>query len=125
MKVLLDVSALMALLWKNHVHHKQVKSWVKGKELVICPITELGFIRISTGSAFNLSMEDARTALDDFLQRDKPAFLPCDCSALAGDKAPNSAKTNDWYLANLASIHGMRWATLDRDAKHPAAVLIA
>jgi predicted nucleic acid-binding protein len=39
--------------------------------------------------------------------------------------APNSGKTTDWYLANLANAHGMRLATLDKSVKHPAAEIVS
>lgn len=124
MKYLLDVSTLIALIWPSHVHHKQASAWRKGKQLVLCPITELGFIRVSTSPTFNASMADARKALGDFLADEKPDWIPADIRGLDGDIAPGSAKTTDWYLANLATSHGMRWATFDRSAKHPAAELI-
>src|SRR5437588_11397880 len=65
MKLLLDVSALVALLWKTHVHHQRVIAWSKGKTIVLCPIAELGFIRVSTSPAYNLPMNDARKLLAD------------------------------------------------------------
>ena len=124
MKYLLDVSMLIALIWPNHVHHKRASAWLKGKKMVLCPITELGFIRVSTSAAFNASMLDARKALKDFVEDQKPEWLPADLRALDGEVAPASGKTTDWYLANLAAAHGMRWATLDQSAKHPAAELV-
>jgi predicted nucleic acid-binding protein len=93
--------------------------------LVLCPIIELGFIRISTGPAFNATMEDARQALADFILDENPEFIPADIRALDGDPAPASGKTTDWYLANLADQHGMKWATLDTGAKHSAATVLA
>jgi len=123
-KYLLDVSTLIALVWPSHVHHAQVTSWKNGKALAICPITELGFVRVSTGPAFNASMVDVRRALADFIHDEKPEFVPADIRALDGDPAPTSRKTTDWYLANLARKHGMKWATLDLSAKHPAAVVV-
>lgn len=124
MKYLLDVSTLVALIWPTHVHHNRVLAWRKGKKIVLCPITELGFIRVSTSAALNASMADARRALKDFINDEKPEWVPADLRALDGDVAPTSAATTDWYLANLASAHGLRWATLDQAAKHPAAELI-
>jgi predicted nucleic acid-binding protein len=124
-KYLADVSVLVALLWPSHVDHKKVTGWQAGKKLVLCPIAELGFIRVSTCPAFNASMADARQTLADFRADEKPEFIPCDQAALSGDPAPSSAKTTDWYLANLAASHGLKWATLDTGAKHPSAVLIA
>jgi hypothetical protein len=69
-------------------------------------------------------MSDARKALSDFIRDEKPDFIPADTRALDGDPAPSSGKTTDWYLGNLAVAHGMKWATLDARAKHPAAVLV-
>lgn len=125
MKYLLDVSTLVALLWPSHVHHKTANAWRKGKDIAVCPITELGFIRVSTSPAFNASMDDARKALEDFLSDEKPDFIPADRRALEGAAAPTSAKTTDWYLGNLAQACGMKWATLDQAANHPAAELIS
>lgn len=60
---LLDVSTLIALIWPSHVHHSQASAWRQDKKLALCPITELGFIRVSTSPAFNAAMPDARQAL--------------------------------------------------------------
>jgi len=67
MRQLLDISTLVALVWPSHVAHAKAVSWRVGKDLAICPIVELGFIRVSTSPAFNASMGDARKALADFL----------------------------------------------------------
>lgn len=122
MTYLLNVSTIIALLWQTHADHTKVSAWAKGKKLAVCPITELGFIRVSTSKAFNLPMADARKLLEDFIG--SVEFVPDDLRALDGAAAPTSAMTTDWYLANLAHKHGMQWATLDQSAKHPAAVLI-
>lgn len=124
MKYLLDVSTLIALIWPSHPQHALSAAWRKGKDLALCPITELGFVRVSTSPAFNATMPDARKALTDFIADEKPEFIPADVRALDGEIAPTSGKTTDWYLANLAAAHGMMWATLDQGAKHPAAELV-
>ena len=124
MKHLLDVNTLVALIWPSHVHHVVAANWRRGKAIVLCPITELGFVRVSTSPAFNASMSDARKALSDFIRDEKPGFIAADTRALDGDPAPSSSKSTDWYLANLAVAHGMKWATLDGGAKHVAAVLV-
>lgn len=125
MKYLLDVSALVALLWKNHASHATAARWAEGKALAVCPLTELGFLRVSTSPAFNATMEEARTTLQRFLERESPAFIPADMRALAGEIAATSGKTTDWYLGSLAAKHGMKWATLDTRAAHPARALVA
>ena len=46
MTFLLDVNALIALGYKQHVFHKRVSGWAAGKSLATCSIAELGFVRI-------------------------------------------------------------------------------
>ena len=124
MKVLLDVSTLVALLWENHVHHVCVEAWAKGKTLVLCPITELGFVRVSSSPAHNATVREAREVLADFIRDFSPEFFPADARQLDTKAAPASGKTTDWYLAELAEKHGLKWATLDQNAAHPAALVI-
>ena len=123
MKVLLDVSTLIALIWPSHVHHHQATAWSQGKTMAVCPITQLGFLRVSSG-ALNTPMPAVLAALESFMKDSEVEFIPCDLSALKGLAAPDSARTTDWYLANLAHKHGMKWATLDQKATHPAAEVI-
>jgi predicted nucleic acid-binding protein len=123
-RYLLDVSTIVALVWSGHNDHDKANTWAVGKKIAVCPITELGFLRVVTSPAFNATMSDARAVLENFLTVEKPEFVPADVRALAGEVAPSSGKTTDWYLANLAHVHGMRWATLDTRAKHPSAVLV-
>ena len=124
MNYLLDVSTLVALLTETHAQHKLTRSWFAGKKAVLCPFSELGFIRVTMSPAHNFTMEQARRALSDFY-RDEPAeFLAADISALAGQPSPSAGKSTDWYLANLAKEHGMKWATLDKTASHPARELV-
>ena len=80
---------------------------------------------MSTSPAFNATMAEARGVLQRFLERESPEFIPADLRALAGEVAPTSGKTTDWYLASLAARHGMKWATLDLRANHPARALVA
>jgi predicted nucleic acid-binding protein len=122
---LLDISTLVALIFKNHTHHDIARKWMAGKTLAVCPLSELGFLRVAVSPAHNATIEEARTALKDFCQVEKTAFLPADISALAGKAAPSASKSTDWYLANLAEHHGMKWATLDTKANHPARSLVA
>jgi predicted nucleic acid-binding protein len=124
-KYLLDVSTIVALLWKEHADHAKTRAWTAGKKLAVCPFTELGFLRVVTSPAFNAAMTDAREVLELFLAEEKPEFIPADIRALQGEAAPSSSKTTDWYLANLAHAHGMKWATLDARGNHPARVLVA
>ena len=49
---LLDVAPLLALLWEGHEHHERAMAWLTKGKLAVCPVTELGFLRISTQPAF-------------------------------------------------------------------------
>ena len=123
MRYLLDVSTLVARLTKDHVHHARVKAWAKDHELAICPITEIGFLRVAT-QAIGLEMNEARRLLSGWTNQSKPRFVPCDIRALDGVAALDGIHTTDYYLANLAEEHGLRWATLDASSNHPAAFVI-
>ena len=58
------------------------------------------------------------------LVREKPEFIPYDARALEGMSAPSSARSTDWYLANLAAKHNAKLATFDASLSHHAAEAI-
>jgi len=124
MSYLLDVSALIALLWDNHVHNERVTRWQSTARLAVCPITEIGFLRISTQPSFGATIADAKKMLRDWKATQKPAFVPCDIEALEMDEPKTGTKFTDFYLATLAAKHGMKLATLDESIGHKAAFLI-
>ena len=123
MTYLLDVSAVLALLLRKHPNHPRMREWQAGKELAICPIVELGFLRVSA-RIYNCELAESRRILAAFKEKAGIRFISDNLSALDGHPAPNAGKTTDWYLANLAEAHGMKWATLDARVEHPAAELI-
>jgi len=48
---LLDVNALVALAWDSHVHHARMRAWFVANSAAgwaTCPITESGFVRVSS-----------------------------------------------------------------------------
>jgi predicted nucleic acid-binding protein len=124
MTYLLDISTLLAWLWRDHQHHRRVISWQAGEAVAICPIAELGFLRISTQPAFGATMMEAREMLADWIKKAKPSRIACDLPALDGLPAPVTGKTTDFYLANLSAQHGLRFATLDENIKHPAVFVV-
>ena len=124
MAYLLDISAIMALLWKTHEHHERVRQWQLGLDLAICPLSELGYLRISTQPVFGLSVAEAWKVLKAWKGHRRPAFLPCDISSLETDPPTAGSRTTDFYLAGLAARHGMRLATLDGSIRHEAAFII-
>ncbi|MFT4197464.1 MAG: PIN domain-containing protein [Pseudoxanthomonas sp.] len=120
--LLLDVNALLALGWAEHEAHASVVQRLSRRAAprwVTCPITQLGFIRISsTGGIFSrsLSPQQAQLALAALCKDGKhqfvdvhPNVLDCDFSTLAGPR-----QTTDAYLIALARHHGLRLLTLDK-----------
>lgn len=124
MKYLLDVNALIAAIWRNHPDHAKTDKWLKGRELVTCPISQLGFLRVSTNpKALNADMTTARQLLEAFLQKHGSQFMADDLSPLKSS-AKRSEQVTDHYLADLAASQGMKLATLDEGISHRAVELI-
>jgi predicted nucleic acid-binding protein len=123
MTYLLDVNVLLAAIWDEHPGHQRAFEWLKDKRIAICPISELGFIRISTNakSSFNAPMEKTRELLKRFLSERDSARIPDDLPALESNPQ-KSDEVTDRYLAELAARHDMKLATLDGGINHPAAV---
>ena len=124
MKYLLDINVLLAAIWANHPLHSSADTWLAGKSIAICPIAELGFLRISTNKkAIAAPMKDARKALEKFLADTKPTHLPDDVPAL--DSNPETSdQVTDHYLATLAARHGCKFATFDRNINHTSVEVI-
>jgi uncharacterized protein len=66
---LLDVNALVALVWDSHIHHARIREWFATNALQgweTCPITESGFVRVSTNPkvlSSPIGVADARHVL--------------------------------------------------------------
>jgi len=120
---LLDVSVLVALLIEDHEFYGRAVAWARGKRMALCPLSELGFLRVAM-NAYEASQDQARKALGQFMETDKPEFIPADCSALAAGAFPSAKQSTDWYLAVLAERHQMKLATFDGGIKHAAAELV-
>ena len=117
-KHLLDVNVLLAVIWSNHPQHAQAFAWLSGKSVLLCPLSELGFLRISTNKkAINASMAQARKLLEQFATDRKAERVPDDLPVL--DSHPKKAEqVTDLYLADLAAKHGARLGTFDQGIKH-------
>ena len=121
---LLDVNVLIAAIWENHPHHDRTSRWLAGKQISVCPLSELGFLRISTNpQVFHATMEKARKLLQNFLTERGAGRIPDDLPAL-NSHPQKTDRVTDFYLASLAEKHGMKLATLDEKIKHRAVVLV-
>ena len=124
MNHLLDVNVLLAAIWENHPQNARAFDWLDGKSVTVCPLVELGFLRISTQpKAFNAPMEKARDLLAAFLAERGAARIADDLPALDAS-AKKSNQITDGYLAALAAHHGLKLATFDAGIKHPAAIVV-
>ncbi len=123
-KYLLDVNVLLAAIWANHSEHAKAFAWLSGKSVLLCPLCELGFLRISTNKkAINAPMKEARRLLDQFATDRRAERIADDLAAM--DSHPRkSEEVTDMYLADLAAKHGARFGTLDQGITHPAAEVI-
>ncbi len=121
---LLDVNVLLAAIWENHPHHARAFQWLEGKQISVCPLSELRFIRISTNpKAIHAPMEKARKLLQKFLTERAVERVPDDLPAL-NSHPQRTEQVTHFYLATLADRPGLKLATLDENIKHPAVVLV-
>lgn len=120
--VLLDVNALLALGWDQHEAHEAVVKRLSGRSAPVwatCPISQLGFVRISSTSgvfSYTLSPAQALVALSrlcaDEQHRfvgDHPSLLDSNLDALSGPR-----QTTEAYLIDLARHHSLALLTLDQ-----------
>ena len=124
MKHLLDVNVLLAAIWHQHPDFAKADTWLTGKEVATCAVSELGFLRVSTHQkALKADMTASRQLLHAFLQKHKAEFVPADLPALKSS-ARKSEELTDLYLADLAASKGMKFATFDTGIKHAAVEVI-
>ena len=122
---LLEVNVLLAAIWANHPQHGKAFAWLAGKTVLLCPLCELGFLRVSTNKkAINAPMAQARTLLAQFATDRKADRVADDLPALSS-QPKTSEQITDLYLADLAARHGARLGTFDQAIKHTAVDVIA
>jgi hypothetical protein len=119
--VLLDVNALVALAWDSHVHHVPIRRWFRRHARdgwATCPVTEAGFVRVSSNPQV-LPSPITVTAARDVLRALRGAgahrFLFNDVS-LTGDEVPplvGHRQVTDALLVAVARRNGTRLVTFD------------
>ena len=118
---LLDVNALVALAWDSHVHHAATRAWFTANGSAgwaTCPITESGFVRVSSNPIVlpsALSVDAARQALSALRAHPDHRFFSDDVSLSDGD-VPSVAgyrQVTDAHLLTLARRRGVRLVTFD------------
>jgi toxin-antitoxin system PIN domain toxin len=131
-RYLLDLNVLIALAWPQHIHHARAHAWFDSSTApwLTTPITEAGFVRLSTNPLVvteTITMATALGMLDALRSAPRHAFLP-DASSLADPQIvlgalATSGQVTDAHLVNLAAKSSAILATLDRGIDrmlHPA-----
>ncbi len=118
---LLDVNALVALAWDSHVHHTAMRAWFTANSpagWATCPITESGFVRVSSNPIVlpsAIGVDAARGVLSALRAQPDHRFLTDDVSM--GDRdVPSIAgyrQVTDAHLLTLARRRGERLVTFD------------
>jgi uncharacterized protein len=118
---LLDVNALVALAWDSHVHHAAMRTWFTANchaGWATCPITESGFVRVSSNPIVlpsAIGVDAARGVLSALRAHAGHRFLADDVSASDHD-VPSIAgyrQVTDAHLLTLARRRGVRLVTFD------------
>lgn len=122
---LLDVNVLIALTWPTHVHHSAARRWFDTKASAgwaTCPITQLGFVRVSSNPKIirdAVSPREAVAMLTQLVTLTGHQFWP-DSISIA-EKGPFAAlsfvghrQVTDAYLLSLAQQEEGKLVTLDR-----------
>lgn len=121
MKYLLDVNALLALAHQDHADHEKASVWYKdtagaASAFLTCPITELGFLRVSMQAGLSRNLDAAQDTLSGMKKSSRIpfGFVP---DSVAIEKLPPYVRTpaqlTDGYLLQLAKANGAKLATLD------------
>lgn len=118
---LLDVNALVALAWDSHVHHAPMRAWFTANGRAgwaTCPITETGFVRVSSNPIVlpsAIGVDAARGVLSALRAHTGHRFLIDDVSASDRDVPPIAGyrQVTDAHLLTLARRRGVRLVTFD------------
>ena len=118
---LLDVNALVALAWDSHVHHAAMRAWFTANGSTgwaTCPITESGFVRVSSNPIVlpsAIGVDTARGVLSTLRTHPDHRFLTDDVSMGDSDIPPIAGyrQVTDVHLLTLARRRGVRLVTFD------------
>lgn len=118
---LLDVNVLVALAWDSHVHHHVTRRWFRANAArgwATCPITESGFVRVSSNPKVlphALTTDVAREVLLGLRQAEGHRFVT-DAVSLVDDDVPaitGHRQVTDVHLLVLARRSDARVLTFD------------
>ena len=109
-----DVSILLAFAWDSHAEHAKIRVWLTTvSRFATCPITELGFVRVSMSPAYSSTFGDAIGVLEALHGLGSASKIDDDFDASKIPEVRRYKDTTDAYLARLAGAHGLKLATFD------------
>ena len=125
MTFLLDLNLLLALAWPSHVHHDIAHGWFEGESSprwATCPLTQIGFIRLSSNPAFTVDAvtpDAALTMLAGMTAPDGHEFWADEVDCVTAEhfahlRLTGHRQVTDAYLLSLARARSGCLATLDR-----------
>ena len=111
----------MALAWDSHVHHGAIRAWFAaepGRNWATCPITEAGFVRVSSNPKVlpsAIGVEDARRVLAAMRDAGGHRFVTNDVSMTDHDVVTLNGhrQVTDAVLLALARRRSLRLVTFD------------
>ena len=118
---LLDVNALVALVWDSHVHHVPMREWFAAHGSAgwaTCPLTESGFVRVSSNPKVlpsPIGVATAREVLATLRGTTGHRFLTDDVSITDSDVPAivGHRQITDAHLLSLARRNGLLLVTFD------------
>jgi uncharacterized protein len=121
---LLDVNALLALVWPSQENHERVRAWFvanASRHWATCPVTEAGCVRLLSNPTVTpgaLSVNDALQVLTANLKHPGHVFWPDDLDllrslSLCGSKLQGHRQITDAYLLGIAIQRKAHLVTLD------------
>ena len=128
---LLDLNVLIALTDETHQHHRQAKKWMRalaGERWGVCPLTESGYLRITTNPLMhsgNRTLTNSLAVLQDLIDQPGYSYWPI-TESWAVLTAPFAARitghqqVTDAYLLGLAVKENGVLVTFDRGLKYLA-----
>jgi uncharacterized protein len=119
---LLDVNALVALAWDTHVHHARIREWFAehaDSGWATCPITESGFVRVSSNPKVlpvATGVDVALAVLSALRKSGAHRFLIDDVSPTDEDvpRIAGHRQVTDAQLLTIARRRGVPLLTFDR-----------
>lgn len=123
--VLLDLNILIALAWPSHIHHSDAHRWFSQEQIhgwATCPITQSGFVRLSSNPKIlpeAVSPQAAWLLLEQITRLPKHSFW-ADSIALTDSVIFRNAniigyrQVTDAYLLSLAIHNNSQLVSFDK-----------